>query len=110
VSGHGTAADLAALAGWLDEQLDSEHADRQHLAEQALVRVRAIAQEAARAADEALPSSATAWRTTLRQALREAIIYRQDVLPGHPETADQVALYATAARDLGIDLGPGGAL
>jgi hypothetical protein len=52
------------------------------------------------------------WKTTIEQALRDAIRYRTK-FNEHPGNAEQVGLYRGAARDLGIDLEeespPGGA-
>ncbi|HMH92744.1 MAG TPA: NUDIX domain-containing protein [Streptosporangiaceae bacterium] len=61
--------------------------------------------------DEGVPAAAgtaaqvLAWKSTLRQALIDAIRWREE-RPGEASTADQIALYATVARSLGIDLGP----
>lgn len=65
-----TAAKLTSLAGWIDEQLDDETADRQWIAESAAAKVRDItlqmlggAELAARAADPRV--------TAARQAIAE---------------------------------------
>jgi hypothetical protein len=97
-------AALAALAVWIEEQLGDETTSRQWIAESAASQVREMASRMAPACrDVPLP-----WSLTVRQALIEAIRYREEKLSGDPATLDQIALYTTAARQLGIDLGPGG--
>jgi hypothetical protein len=58
--------------------------------------------------DDATLTGPVLWKPTVRQALIDAVNWREQ-RPDHPDAADQVALYVTAARALGIDLGPGGA-
>jgi hypothetical protein len=92
---------LTELADWLDEQLDSEQASRQHLAEHALARIRDIAEQERQAPGTGLGSASP---ETIRQAFRDAIAHQRE----HRAVEDwpgQVGIYQKTARDLGLDLG-----
>jgi hypothetical protein len=113
--GPDTAAELTGLAAWIDEQLGDETASRQWIAESTAARVRDITLQMLGAAP--LP----AWHSTVGQAFRDGIRYQQAFLaapcqdcrnlrglPGrlceaHRAAADQIALYRSVGRTLGIE-------
>ena len=117
-TGPDTAAELTALAGWIDEQLGDETADRQWIAESAAARVRDITLQmlggAALAAGRGLSPAGLG---TLRAALADALAHREPggycrdceahpagLCEDHPADLGKADAYRVLARGLGIEV------
>lgn len=105
------ADELAALAGWIDAQLDNDRADRQYVCEETELRLHEIA---ARLASRALSPAGAA---TLGQALADAVAYRDPagdctgceahpagLCEDHAEDLDRADAYLKVAAALGIEV------
>ena len=99
----GTAAQLASVAGWIEERLDDETAGRQYIAEQAAARIRDIVLQLG----ERPRPDLLGYELTIAQAIADAIRWRRAQAVAAPERsrgghAEQIGLYRGAAEALGL--------